>query len=327
LTPGQPAFARIDGELVSLPEAGLFTLAHIREALSSIAPRGAARDAVQKEPHFKFTNIGPEAIFHVRANEDRAGLSVVIHQVAREVPTPGSLGVPAELMDGLQGDGLWVLSGGAGQGTSTTAAAVAQALLNTRAAVVCTVETPIEYVLSPGRGVIHQLEVGTHVASYAEAMARARSAEADLTVVMELDDLEALAQALALADRGRLVVGALHARTSVDATRKLVSMLASRRELQLQLANVLRGIYAQRLVPDLSGGRTLAWELLPGNPTVQDLVREGTLAELAPLRTHPLEANLVELAARGEVDAEVAANHAPDRAWFVEHLAQEAKAA
>jgi len=177
LTAGQPAFARIDGELVSLHEAGVFSLAHIREALSTIAPRGAARDAVQKEPRFKFTNIGPEAVFHVRANEDRAGLSVVIHQVAREVPTPGSLGVPAELMDGLQGDGLWVLSGGAGQGTSTTAAAVAQALLNTRAAVVCTVEAPIEYVLNPGRGVIHQLEVGTHVASYAEAMARAGPAD------------------------------------------------------------------------------------------------------------------------------------------------------
>ena len=263
----------------------------------------------------------------MRASEDRAGLSVVVHHVPREVPTPAALGLPPQLLEGLTGDGLWVMSGAAGHGTSTTAAAIAQAVLNARAAVVCTVEAPIEYVLSPGHGVVHQLEIGTHVPSFAEAMARARSVDADLTVVTELDDLDALGQALALADRGRLVVGALHARSSVDATRKLVSMLASRRELQLQLASVLRGVYAQHLVPDRAGGKTLVWELLPGNPAVQDLVREGSLAQLPPLRTHPLEANLVELAAKGEVDAEVAAKHAPDRAWFEERLAQQAKAA
>lgn len=326
LSAGQPAFARIDGQLLPLAEAGVFSLSHIREALATIAPR-PAREAVMKQPQFSFTNIGPEAVFHVRATESRGGLSVVVRHVPREVPSPEALGLPRELLDGLCGEGLWVLSGPAGQGTSTTAAAIAQAWLNARAAVVCTVEAPIEYVLSPGRGVVQQLEVGTHVATFAEAMARARSLEADLTVVAELDEPEALAQALALADRGRLVVGVLHARASVDATRKLVSMLASRRELQLQLASVLRGIYAQRLVPDRAGGKRLAWELLPGSVAVQDLVREGDLAELPPLRTHPLEANLVELAARGEVDAEVAAKHAPDRAWFEEHLAQEARAA
>lgn len=60
---------------------------------------------------------------------------------------------------------------------------------------------------------------------------------------------------------------------------------------------------------------------------MQDLVREGSFTQLPPLRTHPLEANLVELAARGEVDAEVAAKHAPDRAWFEERLAHQAEAA
>lgn len=326
LSAGQPAFARVDGQLVPFPDAGTFTNPQIREALATIAPR-PVREAVMKQPRFAFTNIGPEAIFHVRATEDRAGLSVVVHHVPKEVPPPAALGLPDELLDGLTGDGLWVVSGGAGHGTSTTAAAIAQAVLNARAAVVCMVEAPIEYVLAPGRGVVHQLEIGTHVASFAEAMARARTVDADLTVITDLDDLDALAQALALADRGRLVVGALHARTSIDATRKLVSMLASRRELQLQLATVLRGIYAQRLVPDRTGAKKLVWELLPGIPEVQDLVREGSFTQLPPLRTHPLEANLVELAARGEVDAEVAARHAPDRAWFEERLAQRAEAA
>lgn len=323
LAPGQPAFARVDGQLLPVTEAGAFSLANIREGLATLAPR-AAREAVLKQPRFAFTNTGPEAVFHVRGTEDRTGLSVVVRQVPREVPSPTALGLPGELLEGLAGEGLWVVSGPAGQGTSTTAAAIAQAWLNARAAVVCTIEDPLEYVLNPGKGVVHQLELGTHVASFAEAIARARSLEADLTVMTDLDDLDALAQALSLADRGRLVLGALHARTSVDATRKLVSMLASRRELQLQLASVLKGIYAQRLVPDRAGGKKLAWELLPVSPTVQELLRDGALAQLPPLRTHPIEDNLVELAARGEVDAEAAARHAPDRAWFEEQLARRA---
>ncbi len=324
LAAGQPAFARVDGQLVPLAEASALTEAQLREALSSLAPTGQ-RELVLKQPRFDFTSVAAGALFHVRAQEGQGGLQVVVRSLPRDVPSPEALGLPAELLPSLAGSGLWVLCGAAGQGTSTSLAALAQAFLARGSAAVCSVESPIEYLLSPGQGLVQQLEVGTHVASYADALVRARGVDADLTVVGELEDPEAVAQAVALAARGRLVVGALHARGAVDAVERLRGALAAQPGLQQELAEVLRGVFAQALVPTRAGARGLAWELLLGTSAVRDAIRSGQTATLAALRSHTVEDSLLSLVKQGELGVDTALAQAPDRAWLEQQLAQGAQ--
>jgi len=319
LAVGQPAFLRVDGQLVALEETGALTEAGLREALASVAP-SSLRELVLRQGRFDFTSVAPSAIFHVRAQAGRGGLQVVVRCLPRDVPSPDSLGLPPELLPSLAGQGLWVLCGGAGQGTSTSLAALAQGFLAQRASAVCSVESPIEYVLAPGQGLVQQLEVGTHVDSYREALVQARGVDADLTVVGELEEPEAVAQAVALAGRGRLVVGALHARSAVDAVERLRGALAAQPGLQQELAEVLRGVFVQTLVPNAAGGRSLAWELLLGTTPVREALRAGQTAALPPLRAHTLEDSLLALVQRGDLEPEAALGQAPDRAWLEAQL-------
>jgi twitching motility protein PilT len=312
----------VDGELVALPALGLFSQAQIRSALSVLAPI-PLRELVLTHARFDFTWVTNLSVFHVRAQESRGGLSVVVRALPREVPALASLGLPPDIVEGMRGSGLWVLAGAAGQGTSTSLASIAQGVLDARAAAVCTIESPIEYVLSPGLGLAQQLEVGTHVGSWAEALVQARSIDADLTVVGELEDPEALVEAIGLADRGRLVLGGLHAPTSVEAVKKLLTLVATGPR-QAQLAGALRGVFAQQLVPNTAGGRSIAWELLPASAPVRELVREGSWAALGGHRSHTLEVNLRDLVLRGELEAEVAISFSPDRAWLEAELGRAA---
>ncbi len=323
LSPGQPAFLRVGSSLIPFAEAGPFTAAQIREALAAMAP-SSMRELVMKHPRFDFTCVAKDSVFHVHAQESRSGLSVVVRALPRTVGSIESLGLPPALVTGMQGQGLWVIAGSAGHGTTTTLAALAQAVLSSRASSVCMVEAPIEYVLSAGQGLAQQLEVGTHVASFAEALSQARTTDHDLVGVGALDDAETLAEAVALADRGRLVVGTLHARSAVEAAAKLMSLSATA-PLSNQLISVLRGVFAQQLVPTLAGGRALAWEVLPGSATVKEQLRVESTTLLAASRTHTFEQSLADLIVRGEIDGELALRLVDDRPALEALLARSSK--
>jgi twitching motility protein PilT len=316
LAVGQRAFVRVDGRLVCLEELGAFSASDIREAVQALAPQ-AMRETLGRMTSFDFSHVTGQAVFHVRGQQGRDGLGVVIRALPRQVPTPASLGVPDEFSDVLHGSGLWVVSGGAGLGTSTTVASLVQSALDQRALTVCTIEGPIDYVLESRRGLVQQLEVGVHSPSFALALEDARRGDADLVVVGQLDDAETLAAALSLADRGRLVLGVVHAKTAPLAVQKLVD-LGPRGSAAL--ASTLRGVFGQDLVPNTSGGRSLCWELLPGTDAVRALVRDGALHQLGPLSTRTHDQSLMQLFVRGEVDAETALAHARDRALFEDLL-------
>jgi twitching motility protein PilT len=325
LAAGQPPFLRVGSSLIPFAETGPFTAAHIREALAAMAP-ASLREVVMKQPRFDFTCVAKDSVFHVHAQEGRGGgLNVVVRVLPRTVGSLESLGLPPALATGMQGPGLWVLAGSAGHGTTTTLAALAQAVLSSRAASVCMIEAPIEYVLTAGQGLAQQLEVGTHVASFAEALGQARTTDHDLVGVGGLDDATTLAEAIALADRGRLVVGTLHAHSALEATQKLLSLVATA-TLKSQLVSVLRGVFAQQLVPTLAGGRALAWEVLPGTEPVKEQLRVGTAGLLATSRSHTFEQSLADLATRGEVDTELVLRLADDRAALEALLARSSKA-
>ena len=312
------AFVRIDGRLVCLEDLGPFSATDLREALLALAPQ-AMRESLGRKATFAFSHVSKDAVFHVRGQQGHDGLSVVVRALPRQVPTPATLGVPDDFAHVLRGSGLWIVAGGAGQGTSTTVAALVQGALETRAMNVVTLESPVDYVLEAGKGLVQQLEIGVHAPSFAAALDDARRGDADLVVVGQLDDAETLAAALALADRGRLVLGVVHAKSAVAAVQKLVDLSPRG---STTLSAMLRGVFGQSLIPNTTGGRSLCWELLPGTDAVKGFVRDATLAQLPGLMTRTADQSLMQLLVRGEVDAEVALSFARDRPWFDEQLSR-----
>ncbi len=312
------AFVRVEGRLHCLEDLGPFSAHDLREAMSVLAPQ-AMRETLSKQTHFEFSHVSKDAVFYVRGQQGREGLSVVVRALPRQVPSPAGLGVPDEFAHVLRGSGLWVVAGGAGQGTSTTVAALVQSALDSRALDVCMLERPVDYVLESKKGLVQQLEIGVHAPSFAAALEDARRGDADLVVVGQLDDAATLAAALALADRGRLVLGVVHSKSAAAAVQKLVDLTPSG---STSLSSMLRGVFGQSLVPNRHGGRTLCWELLPGTEAVKALVKERTLGQLGAHFTRTSDQSLMQLFVRGELDAEVALANARDRAWFEEQLSR-----
>jgi twitching motility protein PilT len=309
---GGTAMLRVDGHLV--PVAGMaYTDALLRDELAQLAPPELA-DEVSRHARFDFSHVTPESVFHLAAQQSRTGLTVVVRHLPRVVPAVPSLGLPNELVQAMAGAGLWVLSGPPGHGVSTSLASVMQAVVEARAVSVRSLESPIEYVLTPGPGPLAQLEVGAHIGSFREGLRDALHDDVDVVMVSELDDPQVLQEALVLAERGRLVVGSLHARSAAHAAEKLVHLTGGNPAARWQLGQSLRGVFAQVLCRNTEGGKSLAWELLPGVPPVRSAVADGQCTSFPSLRTRTLEQSLLELVSAGLVERDDALAVAPDRA-------------
>ena len=88
-------------------------------------------------------------------------------------------------------------------------------------------------------------------------------------------------------------------------------------QIRVQLANVMAGILAQRLVPVIGGGRTAAMEILIGTSATKTSIREGkshlinnVIQTSSELGMQSLEQDLARLVNGGKVDLRVAQDFA-----------------
>lgn len=313
------ALMRIDGQLV--PMQTIISDAELRSELAGLVPP-ALREAVIQQQRVDFSTVTERSVFHLSVQASRSGLTIVVRRLPRSVPSVGSLGLPSELVQAMSGSGLWILSGPPGHGVTTSLAAVMQTLVMQRPVCARSLESPIEYVLQSGIGPMSQLEVGADVASFAEGLRDALRDDVDVVMVSELDDAKVFCEALTLAERGRLVVGSLHARSAAQAAEKLVHLTQGNPTARWQLGQTLRGIFAQVLARNTQGGKSLAWELLPGAPSVRSAIVDGMVASFASLRTRSLEQSLSELVSAGLLERDEALALAPERATMEAMLAR-----
>ena len=184
--------------------------------------------------------------------------------------------------------GLVIACGPTGSGKSTTLAALAQQALALRPRVLITLEDPIEYRIVPGRtgGLVRQREIGREVSDFATGLRDALREDPDILLIGEMRDAETISLALTAAETGHLVLTSLHSRTSASAIERIVDTYPPERQHQIrvQLADALRAVIAQRLLPRADGrGRVPAVEFLRITFAVANLIREGKTQQI-PLR-------------------------------------------
>jgi twitching motility protein PilT len=204
----------------------------------------------------------------------------------KRAPDLSTLGLPVPLDWVVEHqNGLVLITGATGSGKSTTLAALAQRALEKRPGMLITLEDPIEYTYGkPALGsLIRQREIGRHVASYATGLRDALREDPDILLVGEMRDAESIHQALTAAETGHLVLASLHSRTAPSAVQRIVDVYPPERQHQIrsQLADSLRVVVSQRLLPRASGrGRVPAVEILNVNHGAAHLIREGKIAQL-----------------------------------------------
>ena len=176
---------------------------------------------------------------------------------------------------------------------------------------------------------VNQREVGSHTDSFARALRAALREDPDVVLVGELRDLETISLAIETAQTGHLVFATLHTSTAIGTIDRIVGMFPPDQQGQtrLSLAEVLKGVVAQTLLPRRTGGRVAAFEILVSSPAVANLIREAKSAQLVSTMevgrkagNSLLNDELVRLVNSGLVEMDVAHRHAIHKDDFLKRL-------
>jgi twitching motility protein PilT len=227
-----------------------------------------------------------------------------------------------------------LVTGPAGSGKTTTMAALVDRLGSERACHVITIEDPVELMLKDRRSVVVQREIGLDAPTTAAALRAGLRQDADVLMVGELREAEAVDVAILAAETGRLVIAGVAARDALAAVDRVLEVggAGERPAIRGRLARVLRGVVAQQLVARGDGkGRCAAVEVLLidedarahlAEPTAQAALR-AALAAGHPAGSQSFDAALVALARRKRIKPDEAAARATDPAAVRELLGQD----
>ena len=327
LSPQRPPIVRINGRLQAFEGAPGFDATALlggQQGLEHVRAGGSVDRA------FDVPAVGRVRV-NVYATEE--GLCAAMRILRREAPALADLHLPPQLESLIDlPHGLVVACGPTGCGKSSTLAALVQHALRARPQVLVTLEDPIEYVIRPLRasGLVRQREVGTHVRDFATGLRDALREDPDILLVGEMRDPETISLALTAAETGHLVFASLHSRTAPSAVERIIDTYAPERQRQIrvQLADSLRAVISQRLIPTADGaGRVPAVELLRVTHAVANLIREGRTAQIvnalqagANEGMLVLERSLADLVRTNRIRRETALAVANDSATLGEYL-------
>src|ERR1035438_8625772 len=153
-------------------------------------------------------------------------------------------------------NGLVLVTGPVGSGKTATLASMVNYLNETRRDHIITVEDPIEVVQVAKGCTVTQRQVGTHTHTFFTALISALREDPDIIVIGELRDLETIEMAVTAAETGHLVIGTMHTSDAATTLNRLLDVFPAMQQSQIRssVAESLRGVICQRLLPAVSGG-------------------------------------------------------------------------
>jgi twitching motility protein PilT len=200
------------------------------------------------------------------------------------IPSFGELGLPKIIEEfANHSSGLFLVTGPAGSGKSTTLAAMVDHINKTKRLHIITIEDPIEYEHHHGMCLVDQREVGSDTESFNSALHSIFRQSPDVIMVGELRDLETIRLALTLAETGHLILGTLHTQDTVHAISRIVDVFPSEQQRQIffQLSQVLIGVISQQLIMTQDQSRrVLACEVMHVNSGIRNLIREMKVEQI-----------------------------------------------
>ena len=281
MSPGAPIFFRILGELI--PVGDPLNSNDIQQLVSSLLPLTKLKK-LEENRHVDFV-VQSKSSTRLRGNAfiGKNGLSVSFRLILPKIPEFGFTGFPEfVLKDSLKlKQGLVLIVGISGQGKTTTLATLLQSRLNEKTDNVITLEDPIEYIFSHGKGLVHQREIGQNVNTFHEGIESAMKEDPDVVMVSNINDHEDMKSAIDLAESGHQVFAAMRSHDTVHAISRILDRAPpqEREQLQLQLARVLYRVISQRLFLHKNRKeRVMAFEILTNNYAVANAIRQDKIS-------------------------------------------------
>ena len=223
------------------------------------------------------------ARFRVNVFRQRSSLAAVIRVVQFGIPDRRMLGIPDEVMKiAERSRGLVLVTGPAGSGKSTTLACVVDAINRNRSAHIITIEDPIEYLHRNENSIVSQRELNTDTESYVTALRASLRQAPDVILLGEMRDLDTIQTAMTAAETGHLVISTLHTVGAVNTIDRIIDVFppGQQQQIRVQLAQVLKTVVSQQLLPGTGGGLVPAFEIMHLNNAIRNLVRDSRIHQI-----------------------------------------------
>jgi twitching motility protein PilT len=315
---GQPPGARVRGDMVYF-RVDRVSVADAEAVARHLLKDDAAPIELEKlREHDTAYDVAGLGRFRVNVYRQRGSFASVLRAIPAKIPTLEALGAAAACRELCERSrGLVLVVGAAGNGKSSTLAAMIGHLNATSAMHIVTIEDPIEFIHDDDKSSVSQREVGFDTPTFASALRAALRQDPDVILVGEIRDPETMEIALMAAETGHLVLSTLHTPDVFRTVSRMLSLsTGDPKEVRERIADTLQGIVAQRLVPRRDGqGLVLATEVLvvtgtvretlkrpEGNPPLKDLIEKGA----HPYGMQTFEMHLKHLVAQGIVDRDAA---------------------
>jgi len=219
-----------------------------------------------------------KARFRVNIFSQRGDYSIVQRKLETSIPTIKDLNLPpAFLKMAQEKNGLILVTGATGSGKSTSLAGLLNEMNETKSIHVITLEDPVEFMHPHKKATFNQRELGTDFDAFAMGLRAALRQAPKVILVGEMRDRETVEIGMSAAETGHLVLSTLHTVDAGQTINRILGMFEQEeeRQIRIRLADTIRWIVCQRLLPKVGGGRVAAFEIMGTNLRVKDTILNG----------------------------------------------------
>ncbi len=216
--------------------------------------------------------------FRVNIYRQNGGFAMVMRRLQSEIPSLESLGLPPAFHEIVkERNGLVFVTGGSGNGKTTTLAALLNEINRTSKVHVVSLEDPIEFLHPQIKSTFSQRELGRDFYNFPDGLRAALRQAPKVILVGEIRDRETMEIALTAGETGHLVFSTLHTISADQTIHRILGLFTKDEEQQVRerLVGSLRYIVGQRLVPKKGGGRLLVTELMGSSLRTREAIGVG----------------------------------------------------
>lgn len=283
ITPGKPLQVESSGELVGVKIESKFKVLTPFQteifALNLINNNRKLTETLVREGSCDLSyQLGDKARFRVNIFSRSGKYSIVLRKLETRIPSIEELNLPRPFHTmAEEKNGIVFVTGSTGSGKSTSLAALLDKINETKSVHVITLEDPIEYQHSQKKSTFNQRELGADFDTFATGLRAALRQAPKVILVGEMRDRETVEIGLSAAETGHLVVSTLHTIDAGQTINRVLGMFHTEEEKQIRirLADTVKWIVAQRLLPKVGGGRVAAFEIMGSNLRVRDCILNG----------------------------------------------------
>jgi twitching motility protein PilT len=218
-----------------------------------------------------------KARFRVNIFSQRGNYTVVLIKL-ETIPSIDDLKLPPQFAKAAEEkNGLILVTGATGSGKSTTLAALLNKMNEEKSIHIITLEDPVEFVHPHKKSTFNQRELGSDFDAFSSGLRAALRQRPKVILVGEMRDRETVEIGLSAAETGHLVLSTLHTVDAGQTINRIVGMFSQEEEQQIRrrLADTVRWIICQRLLPKVGGGRVALLEIMTSNLRVKDTIING----------------------------------------------------